>query len=305
MDVVSLYLTNARTLTFIKESLPPLAPNEVLVKTLYGSVSLGTELPLYLGTSRRSKPTLYPLMTGYESYGVVQGVGSDVSEFQIGECVVSFYGHSTHAVVPASKLIRVPNLSPALALLAILSCDVKKGLDKLELEKHEHVLISGAGTIGLLTLFVTRALGLENVDVLEPQANRRDLAVMLGARHVFDSSPALQATYDIGAECSSRNHAFEILQTSLKSNGRICILADGNLEPLVLLPAFHEKELTVVGSSDGVNYQDHATWFYSLPGVEKLRELFDLETTFKNLPTTFETLASGETSAVKALVKYE
>jgi alcohol dehydrogenase len=306
MKTVSLYLTEANVFRRIEEILPPLQADEVLVKTLYGAVSLGTELLLYTGTSRSSEPAFYPRMTGYESYGVIEAVGDDVQNFRVGEKVVTFYGHKTRAVVKASKLIPVPApLSPTLALLAILSCDVKKGISKLNLQPDESVLLTGAGAIGLLTLFILKALGVQAVDVLEPQANRRDLALALGARNMFDADKFPLLSYKVGIECSSRNAAFSTLQTCLKHYGRICVLADGNMEPLVLLPAFHEKELRVVGSSDGVNYQEHAAWFYTLPNLQLLEKLFDLETTFENLPTTFETLASRKTSAIKVLVKYK
>lgn len=304
MKSVSLYLTNARELTFIEEDLPPLSPDEVLVKTLYGAMSLGTELTLYSGTSRSSQPMSYPKMTGYESYGVIEKVGSSVKDFQIGDKVVSFYGHKTHANVKASKLIAPLKLSPALALLAILSYDVKKGITKLEPQSGNTLLITGAGTIGLLTLFILKALGIHNVDVIEPQANRRELAVLLGARKVFGADELPLQSYDLGIECSSHNTAFATLQTCLSQHGRICILADGNIEPLVLTPQFHEKELCVVGSSDGVNYQEHAAWFYTLPNLDKLEKLFDLETTFTNLPKTFENLVNSRQAALKVLVNY-
>jgi hypothetical protein len=62
--------------------------------------------------------------------------------------------------------------------------------------------------------------------------------------------------------------------------------------------------LCVVGSSDGVVYQDHAAWFYALPNLEKLANLFDLETIFHALSRTFEVLAKKEKTAVKVLVRY-
>ncbi len=224
MNRLSLYLTAPRDLTFTEELLPELTADEVLVKTLYGAVSLGTELPLYSGTSRSSEAIIYPTMTGYESYGVIEAIGKKVKDFHVGDKVVSFYGHRTHAVVKVSNLIRVPaTLSPALALLAILSCDAKKGILKLEPRVNETVLITGAGTIGLLTLFILKALGVQVVDVIEPLSNRRELALALGARNIFNNTDILSQTYDVGIECSSRNNAFTTLQAHLNQNGRICI----------------------------------------------------------------------------------
>jgi alcohol dehydrogenase len=70
--------------------------------------------------------------------------------------------------------VEVPeDVSDGLALLAILSCDVAKGIRKVAPSPEEPVLVTGAGAIGLLTVFVLRAYGTRNVDVVEPLAQRR------------------------------------------------------------------------------------------------------------------------------------
>src|SRR5947209_10501616 len=103
--------------------------------------------------------------------------------------------------------------------------------------------------IGLLTVFMLRAYGIRIVDVVEPREERRALALQLGARAAFSPQEMMNRSelYPVGIECSSRNVAFELLQRRMQYAGRICILADGNIEPLVLAPAFHEKELSMVG----------------------------------------------------------
>jgi alcohol dehydrogenase len=172
----------------------------------------------------------------------------------------------------------------------------------------DQVLIAGAGAIGLLTLFNLRARGLYAIDVLEPQAARRGLALDLGAQAAYDAGcaqPPAEA-YQAGFECSSSNAAFAALQAALMREGRICILADGNLEPLALAPDFHAKELAVVGSSDGLDYRQYALWFW-----EQLRDrswllgqLFDLTIQAEQLPETFERMARGEIAPVKVFVRY-
>jgi alcohol dehydrogenase len=301
----SLLLTAPGRLEWQTEHLAPPAPHEVRVRTLYGAVSIGTELPLYRGAARSSSEPRYPFMTGYESYGVIEAVGEGVRGLQAGDRVVSFYGHRTHALVAPEHLIPVPEgLEPRVALLAILSCDAKKGILKVSPRQDEPVLVTGAGTIGLLTIFVLKALGIETVDVLEPLPYRQALARKLGARQVLSPGASPGSTYATGFECSSDNDAFHVLQERLEPHGRICILADGNLEPFVLTPHFHEKELRVVGSSDGLDYQEHAKWFFGLTGLEKLIELFDTHISAQALPDVFERMARRQASPVKILVNY-
>ena len=85
-------------------------------------------------------------MTGYESAGVVLSCGSHVQQFKTGDRVIAFYGHRTHAIIPEAKAIAVPdNVSDAVALLSILTCDVSKGIRKVAPTANEFVLVTGAG----------------------------------------------------------------------------------------------------------------------------------------------------------------
>jgi alcohol dehydrogenase len=93
----------------------------------------------------------------------------------------------------------------------------------------------------------------------------------------------------------------------LAQEGRICILADGNLEPLTLAPAFHAKELTVVGSSDGLDYQQYALWFWERlrERIAPLERLFEVQIDAEDLPQLFERTVRGEVAPAKVFVRYE
>lgn len=309
MRAQSLLLVAPRRLVWTTAELPSLGARDLLVETRVGAVSIGTELPLYRGDSRNSAPATYPRMTGYESVGTVIARGADVRDAQFGDRVVATYGHRDFAVVPEPNVIVVPPvLSDELALLAILCCDVAAGIAKLGEGTREPVLVTGAGAIGLLALFVLLQGGTPAVDVLEPRPERRAAARRFGAREVIDPSSAerLAEPYAAGLECSSRDAAFATLQGQMRHGGRICVLADGNREPLTLTPPFHERELTIVGSSDSPDYQGHAQWYFGVaPDAAKpLASLFDLVVAADELPATFERLATGAASAIKVLIRY-
>ncbi len=246
-------------------------------------------------------------MTGYENVGTVVGCGEGVRSVRPGQRVFASYGHRTYGVLPEEKVVEVPeDVSDGLALLAILSCDVAKGIRKVAPSPEEPVLVTGAGAIGLLTVFVLGAYGIRNVDVIEPLARCRTLAERLGARSALEPEASPPDGYEIAFECSGRDDAFSLLQRKLKTGGRLCVLSDGNLEPLVLRPEFHDKELAVFGSSDGWDYREHARWFFDVVrGAETgLEEIFDLRVYVDDLPSTFENLANGTVRPVKVLVDY-
>jgi alcohol dehydrogenase len=303
----SLLLKAPRRLEWTSEGLPPLSSGEVLVRTDAGSISVGSELPLYRGDARSVSPVRYPLMTGYENVGTVVGCGEGVAGLRPGQRVFASYGHRTHGVLSEEKVVEVPeDVSDGLALLAILSCDVAKGVRKVAPSSEEPVLVTGAGAIGLLTVFVLGAYEISSVDVIEPLAERRTLAERLGARSVHEPEASLPDGYAAAFECSGRDDGFSLLQRKLGNGGRLCVLSDGNLEPLVLCPEFHHKELAVVGSSDGWDYREHARWFFDVVrGAETgLEEIFDLRVDAEDLPRTFENLANGPVRPIKVMVNY-
>jgi alcohol dehydrogenase len=306
----SLMLTVPRRLQWVREVLPEPGPEDVLIQTTSGAISVGSEIPQYLGTSRSAAPPRYPRMTGYESVGRVTRRGALAQGIQVGDRVISFYGHRTQAVVPATSAIRVPDdVSDAVALLAILTCDVAKGMRKLMPLPEQPIAISGAGAIGLLTLVMLSAVGCYQVDVVEPLPERRELAHRLGARAVLapEDLGEQDEAYALGFECSSRDQAFGMLQRLVRPQGQICILADGNLEPLTLTPAFHRKELRIVGSSDGWDYHAHAQWYFSILGqrFSPLEAMFDCRVFAVDLAATFARLADADRRCIKVLVQYE
>ena len=304
----SLLLKAPRRLEWITGELQPPSSGEVLVRTDAGSISSGSELPLYRGDARSVSPVRYPLMTGYENVGTVVGCGEDVGSVRPGQRVFASYGHRTYGVLPEEKVVEVSeDVSDGLALLAILSCDVAKGIRKVSPSPEEPVLVTGAGAIGLLTVFVLGAYGIRNVDVVEPLAERRTLAERLGARSTVEPETSMPDGYAVAFECSGRDAGFSLLQGMLRTGGRVCVLSDGNLERFVLRPEFHEKELVVVGSSDGWDYREHARWFFDVVrGSEtSLEEMFDLRVVAEDLPRTFEDLANETVRPVKVLVDYQ
>lgn len=277
------------------------------LETLAGAVSIGTELPLFRGDVRRTEAPSYPLMTGYESLARVVELGEGVSGVRVGQRVLTTYGHRTAALLKASGVIPVPDAIPdEIALLAILSNDASKGIGKLSFTPSASVLITGAGTVGLLALHRLRWLGVSTVDVVEPLAPRRALALELGARAVFAPKdvPA-NVFYEVGVECAARAAAFSLLQQQMRHSAQLCVLSDGNLEPLVLESEFHERELRVVASSDGEDYPGHAAAFWGRWRETRapLEALFEWRVTATGLATAFERAASG-TPPVKIFVSY-
>ncbi|WP_411344141.1 alcohol dehydrogenase catalytic domain-containing protein [Paenibacillus sp. WLX1005] len=310
MQKHSLVLYGKKDLKWCQSEIKDLGNDEVLIRTIAGAISIGAELPQYLESDVSDQAPMYPKGTGYENFGEIVSVGQHVESLQVGDRVLASYGHQDYGVIQADRVIPVPaDFSPEDALLAILSCDAAKGVLKLNPDPHNKILVTGMGTMGLLTVhFLSQYMGIEQIDVLESNNLRGELALELGAKKLFRTRNECSINhYEFGVECSAANEAFEILQCAVVKEGTICVLSDGNKEPFKLRPEFHEKELKVVASSDGWDYQKHAKWYfdnlrkYTVP----LSEIFELTVKSQDLIQCFADLAEGTIHPLKVLVLYD
>ncbi|MEM5626174.1 zinc-binding dehydrogenase [Bacillus wiedmannii] len=308
MEQNKLVLVGPKRLKWETDKIKSIQGEEIIIKTIAGAISIGAELPQYKESDVTDTNPIYPRKTGYESYGEVIQVGNKVTNLNLGDKVVSFYGHETIGIVKGDKVIRVPSyIKPKVGLLSILSCDAAKGVLKLDPRQDEKVLITGMGVIGLLaSYFLKYYVGVEHVDVVEPNKNRREFAKKFGAKNLFDSEKQIIETYNYGLECSATNRGFHTLQKAINSNGEICILSDGNIEELTLTADFYQKELQIIGSSDGYDYQKHADWFFSqIERTSWIEEIFQHDIHFTALEKCFEELSEGIITPLKVCVSYK
>ena len=232
------------------------------MQTVLSAVSVSSELSVVEG--RVGVPL--PSRVGYQTLGTVQEVGSGV-HLRPGTRVVTTSGHVSAAVVEAAGCLVVPDhVSDRVALAAILGEETHKGIRKLAPQPYERVLVAGAGLLGLLTVFNLTRRGVADVSVLEPDTARQALAEAFGAR-VLNPDAAQGRDFDVGFECSASPDGFRALLGSMRPGGRVCVLSDGNWGELTLPPSFRSRELSVVASSDGEDYQSYAAWLWQQSGT--------------------------------------
>ncbi|WLP89032.1 NAD(P)-dependent alcohol dehydrogenase [Gordonia sp. NB41Y] len=104
----------------------------------------------------------------------------------------NFFGQSslaTHAIANVRNVVRVPDDVP-LELVGPLGCGVQTGagaiLNSLDVEPGSSVVISGAGSVGLSAVMAAAVRKAAHIVVVEPNADRRTLAIELGATAAID-----------------------------------------------------------------------------------------------------------------------
>jgi (R,R)-butanediol dehydrogenase / meso-butanediol dehydrogenase / diacetyl reductase len=199
-------------------------PGEVIIKV--GACGIcGTDLeeyragPLFIPVEQPNPLTgqQAPLILGHEFAGEVVEVGKGVTTFKAGDrlapdvllyCGECYWcqrhqvtlcdklaalglmgdgGLAEYCRLPVNMAIRIPNGLPDehAALAEPLSVAVR-AVRRGRLLAGETVAVFGGGAIGLFCLQVARAAGAGEVFVVEPLANRRALALQLGASAVID-----------------------------------------------------------------------------------------------------------------------
>jgi Zn-dependent alcohol dehydrogenase len=191
--------------------------------------------------ARDGFPVPMPIVLGHEGSGVVDAIGSDVSDLAVGDHVVlsfascgacptcddalpaychnflgqnfagvrledgssplsqndaivhgNFFGQSSfgsYAIAHRRNTVKVDKDLP-LDILGPLGCGVQTGAGaaviSLGLKPGQSLAIFGGGAVGLSALLGARAVGAGMVIVIEPNADRGQLARELGASHVID-----------------------------------------------------------------------------------------------------------------------
>ena len=178
------------------ECLPP-KENEVSVELEYSAISSGTEKANFVGdrngtnVSEEDAPK-FPRTVGYSAAGRVTAVGSDVTDINVGDRVIVFWGkHKKNITVSRSNVIKIPDgVSSQEAAMTFIATFPLAAIRKTRLEIGESALVMGLGVLGIYAVQLLRAAGAYPVIAADPIKERRDLALKLGADYALDPMDA-------------------------------------------------------------------------------------------------------------------
>jgi len=195
-----------------------------------------------------------PLPLGYCNLGRVLEVGAGVSEFAVGDRVVSNGKHAEVVSVPVNLCAKVPDEVPdEAAAFTVLGAIALQGIRLVVPTLGEAVVVTGLGLIGLMTVQLLRAQGCRVLGI-DLDAGKLALAQRFGAEVV---NPAASKDPLAVAETFSRGRGVDavIITASTRSSepvhqaalmcrkrGRIVLIGVTGLE--LSRADFYEKELT-------------------------------------------------------------
>jgi threonine dehydrogenase-like Zn-dependent dehydrogenase len=275
---------------------------EIRLQSLISAISHGTELNELRGTSPFASKYFDsglrafvdgantsehdPDVLGYEMVSVVSEVGVGVAGIRAGDVVHSGTPHQDQTILnvaqqrdfgyPVTVLPDGMPLEPALfislgsvALQAIHDGRIKVG---------DRVLVSGLGTIGLITAQLAVLSGASVVVVSDPIAERRKLALALGSTKAIDPIDAakqggigveLKRAYgpggiDVAIETSGSYPALHSAVASVGVGGRVVSVGfyQGDGEGLRLGEEWHHNRPDLISSMGvwGCPHRDYPRW---------------------------------------------
>jgi hypothetical protein len=149
----------------VEVPMPELAPDEVLVKNYYAGVN-ASDINISAGVYSEGKPL--PLDTGVEAAGEIVAVGSAVTDFEVGDPVVTSLfsgigkGYREYFVAKPEVLIPAPDLVPGVLCLPIAAGTAHLALYTVgEMSEGDEVVLitAAAGGVGHLAVQLAKLAG--------------------------------------------------------------------------------------------------------------------------------------------------
>ena len=193
MKTKQIVFTKAYTAFLLEvDCLPPKA-GEVTVRLEYSAISSGTEKANYIGErasifDAEDAEAVFPRMVGYSAAGVVVEVGEGVGSVKAGDRVIVYWGkHKKLITISEKNVVKIPDeVSLAEASMALISTFPLAAVRKTKIEIGESALVMGLGILGMFAVQQFRAAGAYPVVAVDPIAERREMALKLGADYAID-----------------------------------------------------------------------------------------------------------------------
>jgi len=304
------------------ETLPAPGADELRIKTLYSGVSRGTESLVFGGhvppgeyermrAPFQSGQFPAPVKYGYANVGRVEEGPAE----QIGSIVFCLYPHQAQYVVPAAAVHALPADVPwARAILAANLETAINGVWDSGVGPGDRVTVIGGGSVGCLTAWlVARIPGCE-VELVDLNPRRREVAARLGVRFAHPDRVSGGADVVLHASGSSEGLALAMRVAAFEATVVELSWYGDRAVTLPLGQAFHSQRLTLKSSQVGsVADSRRARWSHarrmqlalSLLAAPELDVLINSESGFEDLPRVMGELSRSASDVIMHRVNYE
>ncbi len=313
----AILVQTGRPLALVDLEIPALKRGQVLVEVLF-SGACGTQVMEWRGD--KGEDRWLPHCLGHEGAGVVLETGPDVSKVAVGDKVVlswlkgsgieaggAAYGwdgrnvnaggvttFQRHAVVSENRLTPAP-VSLPLEVAVLLGCAAPTGMgaifNVLKAGPGQSVAVLGAGGVGLHACMAASAAGAARVIAVDPNSERRALALAFGATEVIDPT-------DLDAVAAIRGLVPGGVDLAVEATGQPSVMGQAlNMtrpqggRAVVIGNARHDASLTLDPGAFNQGKSLMGTW-----GGDSVPD--------RDYPRYAEILASGRFDPARILTRY-
>jgi threonine dehydrogenase-like Zn-dependent dehydrogenase len=311
-------LLDAHVLELVELAEPEATPGEVVVRVdgcgICGSDLTSYKVGLFTGT-----------VPGHELAGVIESVGEGVTGWAAGDevvidpkipcgvcedcrngashrCAMALTagigfardgGYAERVAVPAALLHRLPaGLALEHAVIVEPLSVAIHGVERARLCPGDAAVVIGLGSIGLLTVATLRARGIAPIVGVDPVADRRRLALDLGAtsapaelrevRGVIAPPPAV-------IECSGYAPLLHAAADLVAPGGRLVLVGVPFGETTVVPLMWVTREIEIIGSiaSGAADFDESLRMLAADPGIARI---VTRRASLAELPAVFEEL---------------
>lgn len=261
---------------------PVLGSDEVLIRIAAVGVC-GSDVHYYREGRIGDFVVVEPMILGHEASGVIVAVGTDVPEDRVGERVAiepqracrvcQQCKHGRYNLCEFMEFYATPPIDGAFAEFAVIQADYAFPIpDSMSLEAAalceplsvgiwsnqkagtrvgSRILVAGAGPIGILITQTARAFGASEIIVSDPVAERREVALGLGATRVIDplaeDLSSLNLEVDAFIDASGSGVAIRAGVMAVKPAGTVVLVGMGAPEVSLPVSRIQNRELVVTG----------------------------------------------------------
>ncbi len=260
---------------------PDLNPDDVKIRVKAAGIC-GTDIHILKGEYTLAR---FPMIPGHEFSGEVVAVGSRVTRFNVGDRVtadpnipcnrcancqrsrpnqcenlqaigVTRNGaFAEYVTAPESVVFPIGDVSYAqAALIEPLAC-VMWGLQRVQIQAGDRVLIFGAGPMGCLLAQAVNAAGASQVDITDVAPWRLQQAAALGITHALTPDALNQhlpvhRDYDVVVDCTGVPAVIEKLPVYAGSRGKLWLFGVAPDKATVSFSPYEifRKDLSIIGS---------------------------------------------------------
>lgn len=239
--------------------------DEVVIQTVYTSISAGTERMLFAGQMPHPMLQL-PVIPGYETVGRIVETGANVEPKIKGQWVYvggahcyeginpAWGGQSAQIIASADRVIPLEGIEPRSGVLLALAATALHGVDVLSPKAGSRALVLGQGPVGQLA---SRLMKVRDVWAAVSDLNPKRLAVSQADQIInADEQPiteAIEGKVDAIIEASGSMQALSDALPLLVDGGTIILLGYYQTLNLPYMPLFLKEAKLLTAKEWGAN----------------------------------------------------